>query len=137
MKNRILLAALAIAVGLLFIGWWLHDDPHGRPLVCEQISPGVKHARQCTAKELSRARNSYRWVLENSPHLPPGPMAGISSFIEDTGRRKKTTFMARLSRGDVDGACEQMMAHINRHGEPDPKRIERRTHERALCLTKG
>lgn len=137
MKNRILLTALAVVAGILFLGWWLHEDSEGRPLVCEQISPGVKHARQCTAKELSRARKAYRWVLENSMHLSPAPMAGIVSFIDDTGRRKKTTFMARLSRGDVDGACEQMMAHIERHGEPDPERIKRREYERALCLTKG
>lgn len=137
MKNRILLTMLAVLAGILFLGWWMHEDPEGRPLVCEQISPGVKHARQCTAKELSRARKAYRWVLENSMHLSPAPMAGVVSFIEDTGRRKTTTFMTRLSRGDVDGACEQMMAHIERHGEPYPKRIERRTHERALCLSKG
>ena len=137
MKNRILIAALAVVAALLFIGWWLHDDPNEEPLVCEQISPGVKHARECTAKQLSRARDAYRWVLQNSPQMPPTQMAGIVSFIEDTGRSKRTIFYRRLSRGDIDGACEQMLAHINRRGEPDPVRIERRKHERALCLSKG
>lgn len=137
MKNRILLIALALAAGLLFIGWWLHEDPESRPLVCEQISPGVKHARQCTAKELTRVRSAYRWVVDNAPHISPAPMAGVVSFVVDTGKRKRSIFFARLSRGDIDGACEQMLAYVNRHGEPDQVRIARRQHERALCLTKG
>lgn len=137
MKNRMLLVSLSIVVLLLFIGWWLRDDPKGNPLVCEQVSPGVKHAKECTAKELTRVRAAYRWSVENSPQLAPSVMAGIASFIEDTGRRKNSTFYQRLSRGDVDGACEQMMAYVNRRGEFDPDRAKRRENERALCLSKG
>lgn len=137
MKKRILLIALAVVAALLFIGWWLHEDPESRPLVCEQISPGVKHARQCTAKELTRVRSAYRWVVDNAPHISPEPMAGIVSFVVDTGKLKRSTFFARLSRGDIDGACEQMLAYVNRHGEFDPIRAKRRENQRALCLSKG
>lgn len=139
MNSRVILYALAVFAALLFLGWWLHDDPGGpHPLVCEQIAPGVKHAKTCSPAELTRIRNAYAWIVENiEPPMSLATMAGVASFIEDTGRRKRSTFYRRISRGDIYGACEQMMAHINHRGEPDPKRIERRTHERALCLSKG
>ena len=138
MKNRILLMALAIVGALLFLGWWLHDDPGPQPLVCEQIAPGVKHAKPCDPQELQRIRNAYRWVAENvDPPLSIAGMAAVASFIEDTGRHKRTHFYKQLARGDIAGACNRMMAHVNHRGKPDPERIVRRGHERALCLSKG
>lgn len=138
MKNRILLSALAVVAALLFLGWWLHDDSGPRPLVCEQISPGVRHAKPCSPGELKRIRNAYQWVIDNTDApLSSVAMAGIASFIEGSGRRKRSDFYRRLRRGDIYGACEQMMAHVNHRGKPDPGRIERRKHERALCLSKG
>lgn len=138
MKNRILLIVLSLAAALLFVGWWLHDDQGPQPLVCEQIAPGVKYAKPCDAQELQRIRNAYRWVAENvEPPLSIAGMAAVASFIEDTGRHKRTNFYKQLARGDVTGACERMMAHVNHLGKPDPERIVRRGHERALCLTKG
>lgn len=138
MKRKTVIAILAVIAAALFLAVWLHDDPEGRPLVCEQISPGVKHAKQCTPRELSRARAAYRWIVENvEPNLSPVVMAGVTSFIEDTGRRKRSTFYRRLSRHDIEGACEEMLAYVNRRGEVDPVRVKRRGHERAMCLTKG
>lgn len=139
MKNRILLSALGIVAALLFLGWWLHDDPGGaQPLVCEQIAPGVRHAKACSLAELTRIRNAYAWIVENiAPPLSIATMAGVASFIEDTGRRKRSTFYRLINRGDIYGACEQMMAHIDHRGQPDPERIKRRGHERALCLSRG
>lgn len=137
MKIRFILIFLVVASACLLVGKWLHDDEDARPLVCEQLSPGVKHAKQCSPAELNRARDAYRWIVENAPPLHPVVLAGITSFVEDTGRRKRTIFFERLSRHDIDGACEQMMAHVSRRGEADPVRVKRRTYERAMCLTKG
>lgn len=129
--------ALAVcSAGLL--AWWMHDDPEGVPLVCEQITPGVEYAKQCSSNELQRVKNAARWVTENvSPSLPVETMAAVSSFIEDTGRRKRTVFYQRISLNDIDGACEAMLSHVRRHGEIDPERVKRRVNERAMCLKKG
>ena len=135
--KRIALFVLAFIAAVISLGVWLHDDPEGKPLVCEQLSPGVKYAKQCTPVELNRARAAFRWIVENAPPLTPVVLAGVASFIEDTGRRKRTTFFQLLSRHDIEGACEQMLAHINRRGQTDPVRVKRRGHERAMCLTKG
>lgn len=137
MKIRHIIWALAISSSLALIGWWLYEDPEGRPLVCEQISPGSKYSKQCTPQELTRARAAYRWIVENAPPLSPVALAGVASFIEDTGRRKRSTFYERLSRNDIDGACDEMLAYTRRRGDTDPVRVKRRTHERAMCLTKG
>lgn len=137
MMRRLAIIAILLISCTAFLVWWLHDDPDGKPLVCEQLSPGVKHAKQCTPSELNRAREAFRWIIENAPPLPSVVLAGVASFIEDTGRRKRTKFFQLLSRHDIDGACEQMLAHINRRGQPDPIRVKRRGHERAMCLTKG
>ena len=138
MKNRILMISLAVVAGLLFIGWWLHDSPGPQPLVCDQIAPGVKYAKPCDPQELQRIRNAYQWVAENiEPTLSIPSMAAVASFIEDTGRHKRTHFYKQLNRGDISGACERMLAHVNRRGKPDPERIVRRGHERALCLSRG
>lgn len=137
MMRRVIIILIAIAAASVFVGWWLHDDPEGKPLVCEQLSPGVTHAKQCTPEELIRAREAFRWIIENAPPLPSVVLAGVASFIEDTGRRKRTKFFQLLSRHDIEGACEQMLAHINLRGQTDPVRVKRRGHERAMCLTKG
>lgn len=135
--KRIVVFVAGLIVSTIFLGLWLHDDPEGMPLVCEQLSPGVKYAKQCTPAELNRAREAFRWIIENAPPLTTVVLAGVASFIEDTGRRKRTTFFQLLSRHDIEGACEQMMAHVNRRGETDTVRVKRRGHERAMCLTKG
>lgn len=138
MKNRALLVAFSVVAFLMFLGWWLHDESAPRPLVCEQIAPGVKYAKPCDPHELQRIRNAYRWVAENiAPPLSIEGMAAIASFIEDTGRHKRTHFYKQLARGDITGACDRMMAHVNHRGKPDPERIVRRGHERALCLSEG
>lgn len=137
MKIRHIIFAVLVAAVFVLISWWLHDDPEGRPLVCEQISPGAKYAKQCTPHELTRARSAYRWIVENAPPLSPVALAGVASFIEDTGRRKRSTFYDRLSRNDIDGACDEMLAYTRRRGDTDPVRVKRRTNERAMCLTKG
>lgn len=132
---------LGILVASCFAGllaWWLCDEPDGVPLVCEQVTPGAKYAKPCTANELQRVKNAAHWVAENiSPSLPVETMAGVSSFIEDTGRRKRTVFYQRMSVSDIDGACEAMLKHVHRRGEIDPERVKRREYERAMCLTKG
>lgn len=137
MKKWLLGIVLVVCcAGLL--AWWLHDDSEGEPLVCEQVTPGAKYAKSCTANELQRVRNAARWVVENvGPSLPIDAMAGVSSFIEDTGRRKRTMFYQRISVSDIDGACEAMLKHVHRRGEIDPERVKRREYERAMCLTKG
>lgn len=138
MNRRVIIRILVMAAELLFLGWWLHDDQEGRPLVCEQLSPGAKHARQCRPAELKRAREAYRWIVDNvAPALPFASMAGVVSFIEDTGRRKHSTFYRLLNRNDIEGACDEMLSYINNRGEVDPVRVKRRGHERAMCLTKG
>lgn len=138
MKIRtLLLCAAIIGVALLAYRLW-PDDNSGRPLVCSQLSPGVKHSRHCTPAELDRVRAAHRWVAQNvASALPPVVMAGVSSFIEDTGRRTRSTFYRRLNRNDIDGACEAMLIYVHRRGEIDPERVKRREHERAMCLTKG
>ena len=136
--KRITISLPPLALAIMGAAWLLHDDPASRPLVCEQLSPGVKHARQCTPAELTRARAAFRWIVESvEPALPPVVMAGVASFIADTGRRKRSTFYRRLNRNDIEGACDEMLAYTSRRGEPDPERAARRGHERALCLTKG
>lgn len=137
MTRRAIIILLSIAAASVFIAWLMHDEPEGKPLVCEQLSPGVKYSKQCTPSELKRAREAFRWIVDNAPSLNPVVLAGVASFIEDTGRRKRTTFFQLLSRHDIEGACEQMMAHVNRRGETDLVRVKRRGHERAMCLTKG
>lgn len=130
------LALVACCGGLLAL--WLHNDPGGAPLVCEQVTPGAKYAKSCTANELQRVRSAARWVVENvGPSLPTDAMAGVSSFIEDTGRRKRTVFYQRMSVSDIEEACEAMLKHVRRRGEIDPERVKRREYERAMCLTKG
>lgn len=129
---------IVIACCSCLLAWWWHDEPNGAPLVCEQVTPGATHAKPCTANELQRVKNAARWVAENiSPSLSVETMAGVSSFIEDTGRRKRTVFYQRMSVSDIDGACEAMLKHVHRRGEIDPERVKRRENERAMCLTKG
>ena len=136
MRKLFLSAFLAAVVTVG--GFWLYAEPGGKPLVCEQISPGVKHAKRCSPEELKRLRAAYLWVSESVEPTLSGPtMAAVASFIEDTGRRKRTTFYRILNRGDIPGACEQILAYVDRRGEPDPERVKRREHERALCLSKG
>lgn len=137
MKKWLLASALAACAAGIF-SWYAHDAKESAPLVCEQITPGVEYAKKCSANELQRVRNAAHWVVENvSPSLPVATMAAVSSFIEDTGRRKRTVFYQRMSLNDIDGACEAMMKHVHRRGEIDPVRAKRREHERAMCLTKG
>lgn len=132
------LGILVAVCGAALLAWWLHDEPDGVPLVCEQVTPGAKYAKPCSSNELQRVKNAARWVVENvGPSLSIDAMAGVSSFIEDTGRRKRTVFYQRMSVSDIDGACEAMLKHVHRRGEIDPERIKRREHERAMCLTKG
>lgn len=131
------IVCLALVAGIAFVLWLAHDDPDGKPLVCEQLSPGVEYAKRCNPAELNRVRDSHHWVIEHAPALSTVALAGVSSFIEDTGRRKRTRFYSMLRRGDIVGACEQMLAHVNRRGEPDPERVKRREYERAMCLSKG
>lgn len=136
LRTLLLCAAIVAAVFAAFRFW--PESEEGRPLVCSQLSPGVKHARHCTPVELERLRAAHRWVAQNvAPSLPPVVMAGVSSFIEDTGRRTKSTFYRRLNRNDIEGACEAMLTYIHRRGEIDPERVKRREYERAMCLTKG
>lgn len=138
MKIRTLLLCAAVTVIACIAYWVWPEDESGKPLVCSQLSPGVKHARHCTPAELDRVRAAHRWVAQNvAPALSPVVMAGVSSFIEDTGRRTKSVFYRRLNRNDIDGACEAMLTYVNRRGEIDPERVKRREHERAMCLTKG
>ena len=136
-SKRFFAACIAMVACIAFALSSMHDEPEGRPLVCEQLSPGVKHAKPCSPAQLNRVRDSHIWVIEHAPALSTVSLAGIASFIEDTGRRKRSKFYDLLRKGDVAGACDQMMAYSTRHGEPDPERIVRRGHERALCLTKG
>ncbi|MGU3629830.1 lysozyme [Comamonas sp. C24C] len=138
MKLRTLLVGAAIVAAALVVYRLWPEDTTGRPLVCAQLSPGVKHAKHCTPAELDRVRAAHRWVAQNvAPALSPVVMAGVSSFVEDTGRRTKSTFYRRLNRNDIDGACEAMLTYVHRRGEIDPERVKRREYERAMCLTKG
>lgn len=137
MKKWLMGIALVICAAGFFV-LWPHDPPVGTPLVCEQVTPGVEYAKKCTANELERVRTATRWIAENiSPSLPASTMAAVSSFIEDTGRRKRTVFYQRMSLNDIDGACEAMLRHVHRRGEIDQERVKRRVNERAMCLKKG
>lgn len=138
MTNRVLYFLISIIFGLIALAWYMPGDDRGLPIVCSQISPDIKYEKQCTSNTLDRVRESYRWVAVNVyPVLSPTAMAGVASFIEDTGRCKNSEFFRRLSRNDIEGACDKMLSYVHHRGEVDYTRVKRREKERAMCLSKG
>lgn len=135
--KKIVACILCAAASVAFLAWWLASDDESRPLVCEQISPGVKHARECSPAQMRRVRDAHLWVVDNFPAtLSRTAIAGVASFIEDSGRRTRTDFYKRMRLHDVDGGCEAMLSHVTRRGEVDPDRVKRRKQEREMCLSK-
>lgn len=135
--KKITVSALCAAAMVAFLAWWLASDDDPRPLVCSQLSPGVKHVRECSPAQLKRVRDAHVWVVDNFPAtLSRTAIAGIASFVEDSGRRTWTDFYKRMRLSDVDGGCEAMLSHVTRRGEIDPERVKRRKQEREMCLSK-
>lgn len=136
MRYAIVSVITAIFVGAVSL-FFFTGNTKDIPLVCSQISPSIKYARECTAEELKRIRTAHAWIVESfPPTLSRTSSAGIASFVADTGRRKGTEFYRRMSVHDVESACYSMMAHVNYRGELDESREKRRKRERDMCLSK-
>lgn len=140
MRRRAFLAGLG-AVVLLSVGAaWLMTRPlsGAQPVVCRQIAPAVRHARECRPEELLRVRRAYMRIARDvQVPMSPASMAGLASFLVDGGRLKNTILLARLNRGDIDGACDDLLRWTRTHGEHDERKAQRRRLERDLCMTKG
>ncbi len=108
------------------------------PLVCEQLNPRVKYARQCDAQDLTRIRKAHAKVaLEVNPVLAEPTAAALASFVADQGRLKRTIVLDRLNSGDINAACEDLARWNKTKGRIDEDKTIRRERERDLCLTRG
>lgn len=133
--KKIALIAVALVFSALVAAYFFSGDD-GTPLVCDQYSSGVKYAKLCGNVDLERVGGAHKWVAANVPAvLSKTAFAGISSFIEETGRSKSTIFYQRISSGDLVGACNAMMSHVNTRGEIDKRKLKRREREKEMCLS--
>lgn len=140
MRRPAFLVGLGAMVLLTVGAAWLltRPLPESQPVVCRQIAPTVLHARECRPEELLRVRRAYVRVASNVQiTLSPPAMAGLASFLVDGGRLKNTILLRRLNRGDIDGACDDLLRWTRTHGEHDERKTQRRRLERDLCNTKG
>ncbi len=134
--------AMASAAGL---GYWAGasrdaPDPRNLPVVCEQNTPGVKHARMCTHNETARVRKALREVVLLIPApLTMNQRAAFASFMLDTdkGHFSRSVLLQKFNRGDVPGACDEMLHWDKLNGIVDHHKTRRRQLERDLCMTKG
>ncbi len=138
-RPTFLVGVTMVLLGGLIVLWlaW-RPLPGVQPVVCQQIAQGVRHARECRPEELLRVRRAYVRVASNVQiTLSPSAMAGLASFLTDGGRLKNTILLRRLNRGDIEGACDDLLRWTQTHGEHDERKAQRRRLERDLCNTKG
>lgn len=140
MRRPAFLAGLALVLLAGLIVSWLtwRPLPGSQPVVCQQIAQGIRFARECRPEELLRVRRAYMRIARDvQVPVSPAAMAGLASFLVDGGRLKNTILLRLLNRGDIEGACDDLLRGTRTHGEHDERKAQRRRLERELCMTKG
>ena len=135
----LLAALLGFGSGLLVARKVDRPDPRGRPVICNQVTPGVLYARACTDAEVRRLKKAIQEAVVQVPlELTMTQQAWLGSFMLDTdvGAFRRSILLRLLAKGDMQSACDELPKWDKLRGIPDPHKAARRQLERKLCLIK-